>query len=354
MDVLQYTREQLIAEPPAVMPNVIAGRLFHGSVDDTGRYFSPRLHYRRPAVDCWSRALRLQSGELIDIALDGFGANSIPSTAQQALLLSAGICQPLFDAFTEMSDVERRAGRLHNVKVFEFADIVVEDISSSALGHLNLGLIEAHGLDEGGDPQNPQIGGHDKMWLAVRDLILPCCENAPLVFEKPSDVSPSLVIQEFAIIPSEFEFTIRFLVDILVSEIRADLFFNYCESLFEFPLIFLNHEKAVRDAQTIVRYIRADEKIHVDYLRLAISEMRALSFRTLDGKILSGSSLIDSVWTKACDKHKEAHEIQNRHREKCIEAYLSDLQIPFDIGLYQSMKNANLDKGVIELIKSSI
>ena len=47
--------------------------------------------------------------------------------------------------------------------------MIVEDISEMAIGHLNEGLLVAHGLDEGGLPDQG-IGGHDEMWFVARDL----------------------------------------------------------------------------------------------------------------------------------------------------------------------------------------
>ncbi len=52
----------------------------------------------------------------------------------------------------------------------DFQNIVEEDISGTATGHLNKGLLVAHGLDEGGSPERGE-GGHDAMWFAVRDML---------------------------------------------------------------------------------------------------------------------------------------------------------------------------------------
>ena len=46
---------------------------------------------------------------------------------------------------------------------------MVQDVSELAIGHLNRGLLRAHGLDEGGEPE-AGLGGHDVMWFALRDL----------------------------------------------------------------------------------------------------------------------------------------------------------------------------------------
>ena len=49
-------------------------------------------------------------------------------------------------------------------------ELVVEDIGEMAIGHLKKGLLEAHGFDEGGQPEK-SIGGHDVMWFVARDLV---------------------------------------------------------------------------------------------------------------------------------------------------------------------------------------
>ena len=55
---------------------------------------------------------------------------------------------------------------LAEMKFPDLRNIVVEDISSMAIGHLNGGLLVAHGIDEGGEPDKG-IGGHDVMWFVV-------------------------------------------------------------------------------------------------------------------------------------------------------------------------------------------
>jgi hypothetical protein len=52
----------------------------------------------------------------------------------------------------------------------DLQDIVVEDIKDTCLGHLNKGLLEAQGYDEGGRKERGE-GGHDAMWFAVRDAL---------------------------------------------------------------------------------------------------------------------------------------------------------------------------------------
>jgi len=79
----------------------------------------------------------------------------------------------------------------------DFQNIVVEDISNTSLGHLNKGLLAAHGYDEGGQ-KALGIGGHDDMWFAVRDALFgkdayPICGATwILVYQKQKDPQKAL------------------------------------------------------------------------------------------------------------------------------------------------------------------
>ncbi len=64
-------------------------------------------------------------------------------------------------------------------------------------------------------------------------------------------------------------------------------------------------------AGAMVSYIKSDEKPHVDYLRTALSEVRARNLRTLDGKQLAGRVVIDGLL------HRMLHDItRNRRRDQ--------------------------------------
>ena len=61
----------------------------------------------------------------------------------------------------------------------------------------------------------------------------------------------------------------------------------------------------------MVRNIRADEKPHVQYLRTALSEVRARTIRTTDGKQIAGRTVIDGLL------HRVLHQItRNRRRDQ--------------------------------------
>jgi hypothetical protein len=45
----------------------------------------------------------------------------------------------------------------------------------------------------------------------------------------------------------------------------------------------------------MVRHIQSDEKPHVEYLRTALSETRARTLRTVDGKTIAGREVVDGL-----------------------------------------------------------
>jgi hypothetical protein len=45
----------------------------------------------------------------------------------------------------------------------------------------------------------------------------------------------------------------------------------------------------------MVRNIRSDESPHVEYLRTGLSEVRARTLRTLDGKTIAGRTVVDAL-----------------------------------------------------------
>ena len=50
------------------------------------------------------------------------------------------------------------------------------------------------------------------------------------------------------------------------------------------------------EAATLVSYIRQDESPHVEYLRTALSEMRARTFIGESGRRIRGATVIDTLW----------------------------------------------------------
>ena len=69
-------------------------------------------------------------------------------------------------------------------------------------------------------------------------------------------------------------------------------------------------------AAEMVRRIRQDEAVHVAYLNLIVSELRAFTFKTETGDIL-GSDFLDSHWNKMVKWHGEDihHELKDQRIE---------------------------------------
>jgi hypothetical protein len=295
MSDLRFTREELLRSHPYAAPHVVGGERLHGGFDADGRYVSPRLLVRAPAVAAWTDALRGRGGDLLpadDSLLSGVrGTNE----AQQKLLLQEGLGQTFWDMMTVIGEIEGR-GRVLTELVFpELGDAVCEDVSTWAVGHLNHGLLEAHGLDEGGEPARG-LGGHDKMWFALRDLAFgdvafPVPQAPPRIGRPDEDAT---LVPEIA---NRFERTIGFLMNLLLTEIRAHLTFSFTERLLRDPELFRDRRDEALLAAELVNRIRADEAIHVESLRLYLGELRAATFRTRDGGTLAGSEVIDRLWS---------------------------------------------------------
>ena len=84
-------------------------------------------------------------------------------------MLLEGLGQTFWNNLTITGLIEGRGRMLAEVTFPDFQQVIEEDISEMGIGHLNEGLLFAHGIDEGGEPDRG-IGGHDVMWFALRDL----------------------------------------------------------------------------------------------------------------------------------------------------------------------------------------
>jgi hypothetical protein len=84
----------------------------------------------------------------------------------------------------------------------------------------------------------------------------------------------------------------------------------------------------------MVRNIQADEKPHVEYLRTALSEVRARTIRTLDGREISGRVVIDGLLHRILSQ-------MTKNRQ-------SDQREDIRDGLVASMKVAANPKALLE------
>ena len=291
MAKLTYTTDEILADHPYAKPHMEAGYTLHGGFDAAGNYISPRTLHRWPAINAWSEALKTRGHELVDSSQQLMTKGSFPNTEQQSFLLDMGLGQTLWDSLSVTGVVEARGKMLAQAEAPDFQSIVVEDVSQTAVGHLNKGLLRAHGLDEGGDGV---FGGHDAMWFAVRDMLFG--KHAYPHAEVPASLSKPDTGRLMPQIPPEHERWILLLMNVLMIEVRAENFFNFCTTVMRDPRNFRDRRDVALHAAELVDRIRQDEAPHVGYLTAVISELRSFTFKTVDGKQVSGASVIDPVW----------------------------------------------------------
>jgi hypothetical protein len=318
---LRYGADEILAEHAYARPHVEAGYRLHGGFDGGGIYVSPRTLHRTPAIQAWSHALVARGHELLDSSQQLMVRGSFPSPEQQKFLLGQGLGQTLWDSLTVTGVVEGRGRSLADACAPDFQSIIGEDISETPLGHLNNGLLRAHGLDEGGDASRGE-GGHDAMWFAVRDLLFgKHAWPAPAI---PESLSRPEIGRLMPAIPKQHEDWILLLMNILMIEVRAEKFFSFCTNVMRDPANFRDRREAALHAATLVDRIRQDEAPHVGYLTVAISELRRFTVRTVDGATALGRELIDPVWRDMVQWHAVANA--DHARETARAAILNALR----------------------------
>jgi hypothetical protein len=292
MSQLVYSEAELLQEHDYAAPHVAAGYRLHGGLDDQGRYVSPRSRVRPAAVRAWQEQLRSEGHDLLEADPSLFTAGSYPGLEQTRLMLRRGIDQGLWNSLTITGVIEARGKYLCGFRAPDFRPLVEEDLSVRALGHLNQGLLQAHGLDEGGDPQRG-LGGHDAMWFAIRDLALG--KNRHPLPEVPPSIGRPEAGRLAPQLPAGHEQLVLLLMNVLLIEVRAEILFSFVEHLLSDPELFRAPRSAVDEALTLVGRIRQDEEVHVEYLRTVLSELRALTFRAR-GERLPGAAFLDPIW----------------------------------------------------------
>jgi hypothetical protein len=300
MAKLTYTRDELMADDAYAQPQMEAGYRLHGGFDKAGKYVSPRTRIRWPAVHAWQDELKSRDATLIDATVELLKRGPYPTIDQQRFLLGHGFGETLWNSLTITGIIEARGGMLAQAVAPDFQTIVVEDLSGTCLGHLNKGLLAAHGYDEAGT-KSEGIGGHDDMWFAVRDALFG--KNAYPIPQVPESISRPETGRRLPIIPKEHEDWILLLMNVLMIEIKAENFFAFCQAVMHDPANFQDRRKAALHAAEIVERIRTDEAIHVAYLQTAISELRSFTIKTADGGTIPGKSIIDPVWNAMIEWH---------------------------------------------------
>lgn len=324
-----WTKAELEAEHDYATLHVECGLKLHGGFDEHGTYLSPRTKHRWDAVNAWMQHLKNEGVDIVEATTTLLTKPNYPNVEQELLLLKSDIEQPLWDSLTITGLIEARGRALADLVAPDFQKIIVEDISETALAHLNKGLLTAHGWDEGGMP-GTDIGGHDTMWFAVRDLIFG--KGAFPIPTPPASIGREKNEREMPQIPEEYEGVIAFMMNLLMIEVRAERAFDFYERVIGSPEVFTDRQKEARHAVELVNRVRQDESIHVAWLRTAISEFRNSTVKTLDGKQVKGAEIVDPVWEKmvhwhAVEMHDANHENNRAEMHKKILATPNGAQI---------------------------
>lgn len=289
---LEFTPEELLSNCPYEEPLIAEGVRCHGGFTD-GEYVSPRTLARGPAIVNWQQRLRDEGQPLIDVPTS-YVPPHFPNVQQAKMLLQEGVVDPITRSLTTISIVEGFGARIRDVPTPDFSKEVVEDIGGTSLFHLTRGLYEAHARDEAGHREE---GGHKQMWEAARDLAL----DKP---EIPDDVLLRLMSggrqrgapqRLFPELSERMEGVITVMANVMVIEIFAEDVFEWAKALLGDPEVSTNP----KPARAMVAHIQSDEKPHVEYLRTALSELRARTLLSEDGKReFRGAEVVDTIFER--------------------------------------------------------
>jgi hypothetical protein len=290
MTALDFSFSDLMSDDAFEEPLVASGVRCHGGYVD-GQYVSPRLKVRRPAIDAWRGRLAAEGTPLVFVPAKYVPPN-YPNYPQAKFLLHEGVVEPVTRALTLISIVEGFGARIREVQVPDFATEVKEDVAGTALAHLAGGLFEAHARDEAGHRDQ---GGHKQMWEAARDLGL----AKPHV---PGDVLLRLMTgtvrgersRLFPALSERMEGMITMMANVLVVETFAEDTFAWATRLLGDPEVSADAERAAHLVECVAR----DEVAHVDYLTVALSELRARTLVGEGGVELPGHEVVDAIFRR--------------------------------------------------------
>jgi len=287
---LTFSEAELLDSGAYDAPLIAGGVRCHGGFDANGSYRSPRTLHRGPAVGAWQARLAREGHALIELER-ALMPPQYPNVAQAKLLLRSGVRDPIVRALTIISIVEGFGAIIRDVRVPKLAELVVEPLEGTALDHLGRGLFEAHARDEAGWRDE---GGHKQMWEAARDLAL----EKPRI---PADVMMRMMgrtgqrgaapERPFPMLDETLERMLAMMAQVYVVEVFAEGTFAWGVELLSDPEV----SAKPREAGGMVRHIQSDEKPHVEYLRTALSEVRARTLRTASGKTIAGREVVDGL-----------------------------------------------------------
>jgi hypothetical protein len=292
-----------------VEPLVAGGVRCHGGFDDRGEYVSPRTKHRWPAIRAWEEQRQEQfSTPILDVPLDTWPEN-FPTVEQSKFLIRHGAPGPTISALTRIGTVEGFGGMLRLLPVPDFSRCFDEDVSGTAIAHIDRGLFEAHARDESGYDEQ---AGHDRMWFVARDIAFehPVTEDETRSMLVRMGIGPSpgsadqmerrrRAPMTQRLLPQDIEYALEMVVGrmigLLLIEISAFHSFRWAEALLGDADLVAGDGTA----GTLVSYIRSDETPHVAWLRTALSEMRDRTWVGTSGRRYDGQEMIGLLWDRA-------------------------------------------------------
>ena len=306
--VTEWSEAELLASAPIAEPLVARGVRCHGGIGADGEYVSPRTRFRIPAVAAWQQAHRERFGtEIIEAPLD-LWPETHPNVARTKYLIAEGVRDPAIAMLTRIGTVEGFGGLIRAVDAGDMQQHFADDVAGTALAHLQRGLFEAHARDEAGHGEE---AGHDRMWFAIRDIAFedPVAEDMTRVMLErmgistpgwqtapvPAAAQAPAPDQRFPELDPAFEAMLRRMIGLLLIEVSAFHTFAWAEAVVSDGDLVAESDAAAR----LVRCIRADETVHVDYLRTALTEVRDRTVTGPSGRRIAGSEVIATLWETA-------------------------------------------------------
>ena len=307
----EFSEHELLADDAIAEPLIADGVRCHGGFDDDGTYVSPRTKHRWPAIRAWEEQRVEQFGTpILDIPLETWPEN-FPTVEQSKFLIRHGAPEPTISALTRIGTVEGFGGMLRLLPTPEFSTCFAEDVTGTAIAHIDGGLFEAHARDEAGFGE---LAGHDRMWFVARDI----------AFEHPvtpdqttrmlarmgigsASAAPSgatgerrdRTLLDHRTLPDDIDVTLEVVVGrmigLLLIEISAFHGFRWAEGVLSDPDLVAGDGAAA----TLVSHIRSDETPHVAWLRTALSEMRDRTWVGSSGRTYPGTEMIGRLWERA-------------------------------------------------------
>jgi hypothetical protein len=305
----QFSEAELLADHTIVEPLLVGGIRCHGGFDENGTYVSPRTKYRGPAIGAWEeQRLEQFSTPPLDVPLESWPEN-FPNVDQSKFLIRQGAPEPIITALTRIGTVEGFGAMLRHIPLPDFSRCFDEDITGTAIAHIDHGLFEAHARDEAGFGDQ---AGHDTMWFVARDMAFehpPTADLTARMLDRmgidPTPRSPAELdrihraARNGRVLPTDIDFTLEAVVGrmigLLLIEISAFHGFQWAEEVLGDP------DLVAGDGQpgALISYIRSDEAPHVAWLRTALSEMRDRTWLGDGGAPHRGEEMIDLIWDQA-------------------------------------------------------